>query len=269
MRRRGHARTRGYRRRPKRGNIATHARLQPIVKTLLFLLALCCPLSQGATLVAYTEESAPYHYTDRGQVVGIAADFLRAACKSAAIDCTITMLPWARAYVLTRNQPNTLIFSIVRRPDREQEFLWVSPIITEGVWIWGRADAPPLGPLSRLGKVQIGAINGGSGSTYLLQAGVPQASIDLANSIEANFKKFAAGRIDYMVDTETRFDMEASRYALPFKAKKLLKLREATSYFAMNLRSDPATVAALRAALEKLRAEKLLEQLTKKYAPPA
>jgi polar amino acid transport system substrate-binding protein len=238
-----------------------------MLKHLLFFCALCCPLVQAATLQAYAEESAPYHFTERGQVVGIAADFLRAACKEAGHDCTITILPWARAYMLAKDQPNTLIFSIVRRAEREREFVWVSPIITEGMWLFGRPDAPALDKLGDIGQAHIGAINGGSAIALLRQLGVPKSAIDPANSIEANLKKFAAGRIEYIVETEVRFDMELARYPLPFKARKILKLHDATSYYAMNLQSDPAVVKSLRSAFDKLRANKTLENITRRYAP--
>ncbi len=237
-------------------------------RALLCAAALVCPLAQAATLQAYAEESRPYHYSEKGQVVGIAADFLRAACKEAGHECTISMLPWARALVLARDQPNSLIFSIVRRADREKQFVWVSPIITEGMWLYGRASGPPLANLAAVGEARIGAINGGSAIAVLRQRGVPQQAIDPANSIEANFKKFAAGRVDYIVDTEVRFAMELAQYPLPFKARKVLKLQDATSYYAMNLHSDPAIVKALRTALDKLRANGTLENITLKYAPP-
>lgn len=239
-----------------------------MLKRSLLVCVLWCPLAGATALTAYTEESAPYHYTERGKTVGIAADYLRAACKLAGLDCNIVILPWARSYMLAKQDANAIIFSIVRRSDREQEFVWVSPIITEGMWLYGRTDAHAPANLADVKQQRIGAINGGSGIAVLLARGVPRASIDPANSIEANFKKFAAGRFDYIVDTEARFDMELARYPLPFKASKMLKLQDATSYFAMNLQADPAVVKALRAALDKLRANKTLEQITRQYAPP-
>jgi polar amino acid transport system substrate-binding protein len=237
-----------------------------MLKQLLIFCAMTCPLAQAATVVAYADESAPYHYTEQGQVVGIATEMLQAACKEAAIDCQIIILPWARANALVRAKPNSLIFSIVRRPEWEKDLIWVRPIITEGMWLFGRSDGTTLSSLAELDKEHIGAINGGSAIAILRQHGVLKSSIDPANSIEANFKKFAAGRVDYIVDTELRFGVEQARFPLPFKTRKALKLQDVTSYFAMNLKSDQAIVSALRQALDKLRANKSLEQIKRKYA---
>lgn len=236
---------------------------------LLIFCAITCTLAQAAKVVAYADESAPYHYTEGGKVTGIATELLQAACKEAALDCQIIILPWARANALTLATRNSLIFSIVRRPEWEKDFIWVRPIITEGMWLFGHSDAPPLASLAELDKEHIGAINGGSAIAILRQHGVLMSSIDPANSIEANFKKFAAGRVDYIADTELRFDIEQARFPLPFKTRKALKLQDVTTYFAMNLQSDRAIVHALRQALDKLRANKTLELLTRKYAPPA
>jgi polar amino acid transport system substrate-binding protein len=236
-----------------------------MLRRLLFICALWCPLAGAATLTAYADESPPYHFTDRGQAVGIATDLLRAACVAAAIDCKIVILPWARAVFLAKSQPDAMVFSIVRRPDLEKDYLWVSPVITEAMWLYGHPDAPAPADLQAVHQQRIGAINGGSAIDLLRAAGVPNTAIDAANSIDANFKKFAARRVDYIVDTEIRFNTELARNPLPFKAVKQLKLQDVTSYFAMNQKSDPATVQALRAAFDKLRANKVLEQLTRKY----
>jgi polar amino acid transport system substrate-binding protein len=239
-----------------------------MLRPLVLLCALWSPLAGAAALTAVTEESAPYHFTRDGKVVGIATDYLLAACKLAAIDCKVVMLPWARAYSQAKNQPDTLIFSIVRRSALENEFIWVSPIITEGMWLYGRADASVPASLKDVHQQRIGAINGGSAIAVLKQKGVPASAIDAANSIELNHKKFAAGRVDYIINTEHRIGTELERFPLPFKVRKMLKLGEVTTYFAMNLHSDPATVRALRAALDKLRANKTLEQITRQYVAP-
>lgn len=239
-----------------------------MLNRLLWIWALWSPAVGAVTLHAYADESAPYHYTKQGKVVGIATDYLRAACTAAAIDCTITILPWARAYALAKNEPNTLIFSIVRRPEQEKEFIWVSPVISEGMWIFGRTESKAPAGLKDLAQKRVGVINGGSAMSLLRQGGVPMTAIDAANSIESNYKKFAAGRVDYIVDTENRYATEVARFPLPFAAKKQLKLHDVTSYFAMHPQSDPATVSALRTAFDKLRANKTLEQITRQYVAP-
>ena len=77
----------------------------PVLSYTLRTLALLVATTLGsawhahaADLVAYTEEWAPYNFSEKGVVRGIATDILRAACSAEKLDCDIHMMPWARAY---------------------------------------------------------------------------------------------------------------------------------------------------------------------------
>lgn len=235
---------------------------------LVRTIGLCFTLlgtARAAELTVYTEESAPYHYTKDGRIVGIATDTLRLACERAKITCDIQMMPWARAYAQTRHTPNTLIFSMVRNPARERDFLWISPIATETMWIYGRPDSPAIKSIADLKTMRTGVINGSSGVAFLQNAGVPASAIDLANSTETNFRKLAGDRIQFLVSTESRMQTELTRFQLPFTLAKRIKLQDATSYFAMNRQSDPALVRALRQALASVAADKAMAEISAKY----
>ncbi|CAN7689927.1 transporter substrate-binding domain-containing protein [Pseudoduganella sp. LjRoot289] len=219
----------------------------------------------AAELTVYTEESAPYHFTQDGRVVGIATDMLRLACERAKLDCIIRMMPWARAYAQTLQTPNTLIYSMVRNPAREKDFLWISPIATESMWIYGRPDSPEIKSIADLKTMRTGVINGSSGLAFLQKAGVPASAMDLANSTELNFRKLAADRIQFLVSTESRMQTELTRFELPFAIAKRIKLQDATTYFAMNRQSDPALVRALRQALASVASDKAMGEIKAKY----
>jgi len=222
---------------------------------MLFLALLACGRNAMAVdIVAYAEESAPFHYAVNGRVEGSAADRLRTACDRAKLSCSLAILPWARAMVLAKQHPNTLLFSIVRSPEREKEFVWLSPITVEPIWIYGRPDSPPVRGVGDLAHTRVGVINGSSGAAFLREAGVPASAIDLANSTDGNLRKFIAHRVDFILTTEARMEQHQARSELPFKVQKVLRMQDATTYYAMNLKSDPVKVAALQAALQELKA---------------
>jgi len=208
---------------------------------------------RAADVTAYTEESPPYHYLENGQVAGPAADLLRAACERAKLSCNIELLPWARAMALTKLKPNALLFSVVRTPEREAKFVWLGPVVTEPMWLFGRPDSPAVQSLAGLNQVRVGVVNGSAGADFLRAAGVPPQAIDAANGSEANLRKFALHRVDFIVSTDSRMQRQLKRQPLPFKVSKVLQLADATSYFAMHLQSSPEFVQALRTALEELR----------------
>lgn len=226
------------------------------------------PLVAGsAELTAYAEESPPYHYLKNGEVTGIATDVLRAACARAKISCDIQIVPWARAYALTTTTPNTLIFSIVRRADREKNFIWLSPIATETMWVYGRRDSPVISSLSQLKTKRIGVINGSSAIMELRNAGIRDAIIDVANSTEGNLRKLEAHHLDYIVSTDTRVDAAKAKFDMRLSLVKATKLSEVTSYYAISPGSDPKLVAAIKSALAEIGSSAARDKITLKYLP--
>lgn len=213
--------------------------------------------ARAADVTAYTEESPPYHYLENGKATGVAVELLRAACERAKLSCDIEVLPWARAMALTRLKPNALLFSLVRTQEREDKFIWLSPIVTEPVWLFGRPDSPAIQSLADLSHVRVGVVNGSSGADFLRAAGVPPQAIDAANGSEANLRKFALRRVDFILSTENRLQRQLGRQPLPFKVSKVLPIADATSYYAMHPQSKPEIVLALRTALDELRNSKL------------
>jgi polar amino acid transport system substrate-binding protein len=209
--------------------------------------------ARAADVAAYTEESPPYHYLENGKAAGVAVDLLRAACERAKLSCNIEVLPWARAMALTKLKPNALLFSLVRTPEREGNFVWLSPVVTEPVWLFGRPDSPAIQSTADLSRVRVGVVNGSSGADFLRAAGVPPQAIDAANGSEANLRKFALHRVDFFLSTESRMQRQLNRQPLPFKVSKVLQIADATSYYAMHPQSSPETVQALRTALDELR----------------
>ena len=73
----------------------------------------------AAPLTVVTEEFPPYSYAQGGKLTGYSVEVVRAALGGAGLDYSMTIYPWARAYQIGRAQPNVLIFSIVRTPERE------------------------------------------------------------------------------------------------------------------------------------------------------
>jgi polar amino acid transport system substrate-binding protein len=224
-------------------------------------------LAGSAELTAYAEESPPYHYLKDGRATGIATEVLQAACLRARIGCDIQIVPWARAYALASTTPNTLIFSMVRRADREKSFVWLSPIATETMWLYGRKDSPAIASLAQLKSRRIGVINGSSAIMELRNAGVRDAIIDVANSTEGNLRKLEARHLDYLVSTDARVDAATTRFAMHMPLVKAAKLSEVTSYYALSGGSDPKLAAAIKAALAEVSAGATRDNITQKYLP--
>lgn len=104
----------------------------------------------GANIQAVTEELPPYNYRDRdGLVTGLSVDLLQRMVDRSKLSLDskgVQLLPWARAYQMALHQPNTVIFSIVRLPEREALFHWVGPIAPRTLWFYRLAKREEVRP---------------------------------------------------------------------------------------------------------------------------
>src|SRR5471030_1852030 len=101
---------------------------------------LCSPLPAAASgvaqMTAVTEEFRPMNYTENGVVRGYTSDIARTLLERAHIGYSLASYPWARAYQMAHRQPDVLIFSIVRTPEREKLFQWIAPVAKRRAYIY-------------------------------------------------------------------------------------------------------------------------------------
>ena len=243
------------------------------IRLLLALaVALATPIGALATsLAAYTEEWAPYNYTEDGVIKGIASDVLRALCDDAKIDCRIAVMPWARATNTVLNTPDTLIYTIARTPSRESEFVWVGPLLPRATWIYGRPEfEEKVRELKDLSHLRIGIVRDDATGPDLIAAGVPASSLVIDSSNAAVLRMYRRSMIDALVDTEIGMAWSLRLASMPpASVSRLVKLSDSGAYyFALNRNSDPQMVRALQHALDRLRRDGTLDAIKRKYLEP-
>lgn len=242
-----------------------------MIRTVLsaaIVLAGLATAGQAADIQAYTEEWPPYNFDEDSEVRGIATDILRAACQEAQLDCAIQLVPWARAYALAASQPDTLVYTTARKPEREHLFRWVGPILPRATWVYARNGLENL-PASRadLRRFRIGVVQGEASVTELRAAAVPASQILPDKSNAAVLKQLNAGFVDLMIDTEVGMAWNLKSAELDEAAvRKLFKLTdEGGYYFALNPRTDPAKLDKLQTAVDSLRRDGRLQALIRRY----
>lgn len=243
------------------------SRLRALVVFLAVSAGTAC-VGHAADLVAYTEEWAPYNFTAEGTIKGISTDILRAACNAATLDCEIRMVPWARAYKSAGSIPNTLIFTTARKPSREQEFLWVGPILPRTTWVYGRAELESsTHSVHDLSSQRVGVVRDEAAQQDLVAAGLPLTALVIQPSNTDVLKMLMGSMVDAMVDTEVGMEWNLRTAAVAsHTVKKLFKLSdEGAYYYALNLQSDPALVRRLQRAIDQLRRSGKLDAIVRHY----
>lgn len=86
------------------------------------------PPAALATLNIYTEEWAPISFSVNGQPDGLAVQVVLEIQKRIDNRDPIRVVPWARGWKLITEQPNTVLFTMTRTPERERMFSLIGPV---------------------------------------------------------------------------------------------------------------------------------------------
>lgn len=237
-------------------------------RAALAALLLLGGVARAAGLTAYTEEWPPYNFSEGSTLKGIATDVLHAACTEASIECRIAVVPWARAYSTVLNTPNTLIYTIARNAAREQDFVWLGPLLPRAVWVYGRPQrAAQIHELKDLARLRIGIVRDDATSADLLAAGVPASALVADSSNASVLRMYQRRMVDALVDTEVGMAWNLRGAAMPADSvTRLMKLSdEGGYYYAFNRDSDPQLVRALQRALDKIKHDGTLEAIKRNY----
>lgn len=225
-------------------------------------------LANATDIQAYTEDWPPYNFEDNGVLRGISTDVLRAACLQAKLDCSIELVPWARAYKTAQTQAGALAFTTARKPSREHEFSWVGPILPRTTWVYVRSSlALPANQVPDLSTLRFGVVRGEAAAQDLLAQGVPASNLLEQSTNTDVIRMLQGGQIDAMVDTEVGMLWSLRKQGIaPKQVRKTVKLTdEGAYYFAVNPATDPLVVGRLQSALEKLQASGRVNRIVRSY----
>jgi len=202
-----------------------------------------------------TEDWKPYSYEEDGKVRGLAADLARMVLEQAEINYEMNVYPWARAYLMAKNEPNTMIFAIVRIEERESLFQWIGQVAPAGqVYLYklsSRSDIV-ITSLEESKQYIVGAIRNTDMHQYMIdndfQNIVSSAYLDLL------IKQLVAGRIDLLcVDKATMIaEFEDTIGITKAGIDSVLLLYEHVPYMALSLSTSSLLAEKLQKVYEQL-----------------
>ena len=246
-----------------------------MIRLLLLNLCLIAIFSQTAhardyKLVLLTENYPPFNmsiedknFSRESGIDGISTDIVREVMKRSGVDYTMTLrFPWKRIYDLTLKKPNYGIFSASRTEAREELFQWVGPLVNNDYVAFTKIGSKVrVKKLDDLKKYRVGGYKGSAIATYLKSKGIPVIE---AHKDNANPKKLDSGKIDVWVtgDITGRYIADLEGYA---DIRTAYKVRSVEMYLALNLDVPADVVKRLQAALDNMRQEGIVDELTSRY----
>ena len=248
-------------------------------KHLLLTLASTCALlvgpayaeeAPGTSLVLLTENFPPYNMAKNGKnfakdenIEGIAVDIVRETFKRAGISYNLTLrFPWERIYKLALEKPGYGVFVMARLPDREALFKWVGPIGPDDWVLLAKADSKiQLNDLEHARRYKIGAYKGDAIAETLEKQGL-KPMVVLRD--QDNAQKLMEGQIDLWATGDPAGRYLARQVGVT-GLKTVLRFNSAELYLALNKNVPDETVAKLQAALDQLKKEGVVADITGRY----
>jgi polar amino acid transport system substrate-binding protein len=227
------------------------------------------------TLSINTENFPPFSFEENGSIVGAATEIVEMVMKSAGLRYSIELYPWARCYTLAKNTPNTFIYAISRRANREKHFIWIGVITPAKQSFFSlkeRGDIQII-DIEDAHKYRIGTTVEDARDTYLINKGFNPKEIDRLGGKEGhlkNYQKLKLGRIDlwpmpdavaYFVVRRTGDDPEKTLR----KVYEIPELSQEGFYLAANLQTDDEVIKKIRKHLIEFKKSSAYAAILKKW----
>jgi len=206
-----------------------------------------------------TEHLAPFQISDNHELVGgIVGIEIQQLLDKILPENIIEVLPWARAYQIALERPNTIIFSMVRTPDREDKFIWigkVAQVSTELITL-KTSQLKPIELLSELGGIQIGVKRYDAVANFLVDKGFEfdKNLVEIMNTF-STLKMLEKRRIDVIPSNQQVIEFYCKQTGCKnsdFKTIYTLKELSEEFYLAVSLGTEESLVKQLRAEFPTL-----------------
>ena len=194
---------------------------------------------------------------------GISTEVVRAMFKRAEINYSLSLrFPWDRLYRLTLDKPSYGLFSTTYTAERQPLFKWVGPLAkTSWVLLAAPGKSLNVASLKEAGQYQIGAYKNDAVSQHLESQGLKPIN---ALRDQENIKKLLSGKIDLWATTDPVGRYLAKQDGVS-GLTTVLRFNEAELYLALNKDTPDEVVERLQKALDELRAEGFIDEMTSNY----
>ena len=100
------------------------------VAIILMLCAAKAFAQHSLPITVVTEIAPPLQFFNGDQLDGSTTKKVKSLLRKAGLEAEFKVFPWARAFKLAQQQQNTLIYPMVRTPEREEQFIWLGKLLS-------------------------------------------------------------------------------------------------------------------------------------------
>ncbi|SNY55698.1 amino acid ABC transporter substrate-binding protein, PAAT family [Arsukibacterium tuosuense] len=233
----------------------------------LLLTASECKAQDVGHVQVVTELSPPHQTMVAGQIGGYSTQLVKAILQQAGVSASIEMYPWARAYKMALQQPDTLIYNMARTAQREQLFQWIGPVASYRlgfVKLAHRQDIQ-LKALADARRYSIAVQRHDVAENFLKKNGFGQpGQLVLAADISESWQLLLHGKVDLIIDDPMALTAMAGHFNVEPEyvefAFAIAPLQQQT-YLAANKAMSAQLIDALQQAHKQVAESALYQQV--------
>jgi polar amino acid transport system substrate-binding protein len=244
-----------------------------MLRIFAFILWVCLifPVtpSTAADLTIISEENPPFNFTENGRLTGVTTDVVREITRRIGIQKDTVVLPWARGYKRLCNEPNVVLFTTARTPEREAMFHWVGPLYSVRLEFYARkSDGFRIESLEAAKRVKTIATYKNDFREQILKS-LGFNNLDSSNSAQSNIRKLASGRVELWFFDNIGAPQVARIAGIdPGQIESVLTYQQQYSYIAISKQTSPAVVQQWQKTLDEMKADGTFWWLARKWLPP-
>ncbi|WP_435275572.1 substrate-binding periplasmic protein [Psychrobium sp. nBUS_13] len=151
-----------------------------ILKYIVILFCFYCGSLLAKPITVVTEYLPPFQIKkEDGSLSGYSTAVVNRLFELTDLRSTVYVLPWARAFLMAKKEPNVLIYSMFRTKERESQFQWVGNLQTQHFYLWGlkKNFSQPLVSLEEAKAYRISTSKGYSADYFLKANGFTNVSL--------------------------------------------------------------------------------------------
>ena len=203
-----------------------------------------------------SEESYTLNYTHTdGQLKGYAAELIRAVMDDTGLDYQVTVKPWTRTFQETIATKDTLIYSIARTAEREEQFIWIGKIITLKNFVYGLSTSDDSKKISvdELKQHYIAVAKDSVNHHYLKRNNFKK--IVYISSYAHAFTLLKRGRVKYFTSSTMGVMQYLKKNNLNAKMiEPIMPIHNynPTLYFAANIQTEPSIIKKVKGSFNRI-----------------
>ncbi|TQV85575.1 substrate-binding periplasmic protein [Aliikangiella coralliicola] len=207
-----------------------------------------------------TELFPPYQVINENKGVdGWSTELVKAILAEAKVNYKIDIFPWPRAYRKATNNSSTLIYSLLRNKQRENQFLWIAPLCNIEVSFYKnkyRQDIE-VDSLEDARNYVVGIGRDQAEFEFLTDNGfILDKNLIVASNYSQSRKMIERNRIDLIIASDNFVDIlrsETIRSSNELELVYAIKELQQELYLAANINTPLSLVSELRGAYERIK----------------